>query len=108
MHVLTPRRTDDATPVSIIRYTLEDIMLANGARVPAHTFVTGTATSTHRDEALFRDAAAFAPRRFADGDSERGGRRHYVSTSPADIGFGCGKHAWCVGLSSPVRASGVP
>ena len=88
-------------PVSIVRCTLQNITLANGVAIPAGSLVTGAPTSTHRDEALFPDADTFNPLRFANmvNDSERS-RRHYVSTSPADIGFGHGKHAWYVVLGS--------
>lgn len=70
---------------------------SNGVSIPAGTIVTGAMTSTHRDETLFPNAASFDPMRFAkmDGESDWS-RRHYVSTSPIDIGFGHGKHAWCV------------
>lgn len=83
--------------VAIMRYTPQDITFTNGVSVSAGTVVTGNMSSTYSDEALFPDAASFDPLRFANmrADGERS-RRHYVSTSPADIGFGHGRHAWCV------------
>lgn len=83
--------------VSLMRYTLQDITLPNGVSIPAGSLVAGAATSTHHDETLFPDASSFDPLRFANmiSDGQRI-RRYYVSTSSTDIGFGHGKHAWCV------------
>ncbi|EPT04775.1 hypothetical protein FOMPIDRAFT_1112759, partial [Fomitopsis schrenkii] len=94
------QRVNGAGGLAIMRYTPQDITFTNGVSVSAGTVVTGNMSSTYSDEALFPDAASFDPLRFANmrADGERS-RRHYVSTSPADIGFGHGRHA-CPGRFS--------
>ncbi|KAH9829922.1 cytochrome P450, partial [Rhodofomes roseus] len=81
-------------PVAPIRYTLQDVLLSNGTLLPEGTLVTAVMRSTHLDEANFPDAATFDPTRFSSmGGEGSKNRRHYVGTSPTDIGFGHGRHA---------------
>ena len=76
---------------------MKDVTFSNGTYIPEGTIVAAITTSTHHDEENFENADAFDPFRFfrlrEEGEITK---HHYVSTSPANIGFGHGKHAWSV------------
>ncbi|KAH9841115.1 cytochrome P450, partial [Rhodofomes roseus] len=91
------QRMNGVSRMAILRFTLQDVLLSNGTLLAAGTLVTGVMRSTHLDEANFPDAATFDPARFSSMSGEGSkNRRHFVGTSPTDIGFGHGRHA-CLG-----------
>ncbi|TFY62349.1 hypothetical protein EVJ58_g3930 [Rhodofomes roseus] len=72
------QRMNGVSRMAILRFTLQDVLLSNGTLLAA-------------------DAATFDPARFSSMSGEGSkNRRHFVGTSPTDIGFGHGRHA-CLG-----------
>ncbi|KAH9929802.1 cytochrome P450, partial [Fomitopsis serialis] len=84
--------------ITIFRRAMKDVTLSDGTYVPEGTILAAVATATHRDEANYENPNVFDPFRFSrlrEEESERT-KHHYVTTSAKDIGFGHGKHVWCV------------
>ena len=77
---------------------MKDVTFSDGTYIPEGTIVAAVATSTHRDIENYENADVFDPFRFSRMREREGEitKHHYVSTSPTNIGFGHGKHAWCV------------
>ncbi|KZT08765.1 cytochrome P450, partial [Laetiporus sulphureus 93-53] len=89
------QRVNGVSTISVMRKALQDVTFSDGTFIPAGTFVTAAATSTHYDEENYDEPNVFKPFRFSDmrlTDSEKN-KHHYVSTSSDYIGFGHGKHA---------------
>ena len=84
--------------VTIIRKALQDLTFSDGTYIPQGTMVAAIATSTHRDEENYSNPDVFDPFRFSGTEEKQGGvgGNLYVSTSASNLGFGHGKHAWCV------------
>ena len=80
----------------MIRMTLKDLTLHDGTFLPKGTVVAAAAQPTHLDDAIYADAGAFDPFRFARMRESAGeGTKHqFVNTSLEYIAFGHGKHAW--------------
>ena len=96
--------------MSILRKVIRPITLAtpNGRplALPPGTICVSPAWATHRDPQNYANPDTFEPWRFAGpraeiGDGAAGGakQQQFVSTGPAYIPFGLGKHAWYVRLS---------
>lgn len=85
---------------------MKDVTFSDGTYIPGGTIVAAVATSTHRDGQNYTDADVFDPFRFSRLREQEGeiSKQHYVSTSPTNLGFGHGKHAWCV----PIVMRGAP
>ncbi len=79
-----------------MRMVDKDITLSDGTFLPKRTLVAVPAYSTHRDDAVYADAAVFDPFRFSRMREREGeGTKHqFVNTSVEYISFGHGKHAW--------------
>ena len=79
-----------------MRKAKKDVILSDGTHIPRGTLLAAAATPMHRDEALYDNAHAFDPFRFARQRQVEGeGARHqYVNTSADYVPFGHGKHAW--------------
>lgn len=74
---------------------MKDVTFSDGTYIPGGTIVAAVATSTHRDDQDYANADVFDPFRFWEQEGEIS-KQHYVSTSPTNLGFGHGKHAWWV------------
>lgn len=83
--------------VSLTRKALEDFTFSDGTFIPKGTIITTPTRSIHFDEALYPNAHAFEPFRFADMRQEEGEevKHHLVSTTPQYLAFGHGRHGWC-------------
>lgn len=77
---------------------MKDVTFSDGTYIPEGTIVAAATASTHHDDKNYEDAGVFDPFRFSKLREQEGEitKHHYVSTSSTDIGFGHGKHAWCV------------
>ena len=77
---------------------MKDLTFSDGTYIPKGTFMAAFTTSTHRNAQFYANADMFDPLRFSRVREQEGevGGLHYVSTSPTSLGFGHGKHAWCV------------
>lgn len=89
--------------VSLTRMSLKDFKLSDGTFIPAGTLVVAPAMSTHRDSENYQDSNQFDPLRFAnlrneDKSGNGGVKYQFVATSVDYLGFGHGKHAWCVAI----------
>ncbi|KZT73268.1 cytochrome P450 [Daedalea quercina L-15889] len=89
------QRINGVSGISVFRRAMEDITFSNGTYIPEGTVVAAITTSTHHDEGNYENADVFDPFRFSRLREQEGEitKHHYVSTSPANIGFGHGKHA---------------
>lgn len=93
--------TNDVYVVSLTRMSLKDLKLSDGTFIPTGTLVVAPALPTHRDPENYTNSDEFDPLRFVNlSNEERSGngsaKYQFVTTSAEYLGFGHGKHAWCV------------
>ncbi len=93
--------TDALLPfsVSLGRLALRPFTFSNGVTVPAGTLIVAPAGAIHRDGEIFPNPEEFDGFRFAKLREHDGGaaaRCQALSTSPENLTFGYGRHAWCV------------
>ncbi len=85
--------------VSLARLALRPFTFSNGVTVPAGTLIAAPAGAIHSDGEIFPNPEEFDGFRFSklrerDGNAVAG--RQALSTSPENLTFGYGRHAWCV------------
>ncbi|KAI0827308.1 cytochrome P450 [Trametes gibbosa] len=89
------QRQNGINIISLMRGARKDVTLDDGTFIPKGTLLAVPVYSMHHDDALYADADAFDPFRFArmrERDGE-GAKHQYVNTSIDYISFGHGKHA---------------
>ena len=77
--------------------------MIDGTFIPKDTLLAAAAYPTHFDDSIYENASVFDPFRFsrlreAPGESTR---HQFVTTTDDSIGFGHGRHAWCVSDAPP-------
>ncbi len=83
----------------MLRLALRPFTFSNGVTVPAGTLIAAPAGAIHSDGGIFPNPEEFDGFRFSklrepDGGAVAG--RQAISTSPENLTFGYGRHAWCV------------
>ncbi|KAH9849220.1 cytochrome P450 [Lenzites betulinus] len=89
------QRQNGINLISLMRGARKDVTLSDGTFIPTGTILAVPVYSMHHDDALYADAEAFDPFRFARMREREGeGAKHqYVNTSIDYVSFGHGKHA---------------
>ena len=86
--------------VALSRKVLKDITLPDGTFIPKGTILAAASHPTHHDNSHYHDANTFDPFRFSrmrDGEGE-GTKHQFTNTSPENMYFGHGRHAWWADL----------
>jgi cytochrome P450 len=86
--------------VTMLRLVLRPFTLSNGQTIPVGTLVGIPLDAVHRDGEIYPNPEEFDGFRFSklheeEGDVSVSGYQA-VSTSPEQLSFGLGRHAWCV------------
>src|SRR6266702_5069270 len=83
----------------MLRLALRPFIFSNGVTVPAGTLIAAPTGAIHRDGKIFPNPEEFDGFRFSKLHERDGGAvagRQALSTSPENLTFGYGRHAWCV------------
>ncbi|KAG8219260.1 cytochrome P450 [Butyriboletus roseoflavus] len=89
------QRFEGISSTGLMRKALKDYTFSDGTFVPKGTTLVAAMWSIQHDEALYENAHAFKPFRFADlhGEDGEGVKYQFTSTSTDYLVFGHGRHA---------------
>jgi len=76
--------------ISVSKVTLKPVMLSNGVKLPAGTFIAADALSARHDKDVYEDPEQFDPWRFYNLRQEGHDQQQFANTY---LAFGIGKHA---------------